>query len=190
MDVGEALYREMTGGRSPRTEIATFGAAVAYLVGHAGSASAAARMIGVPMSSMRHWASSGRRPAAARQSMVIRAAVAVQRRARLPRKAEAKMRAPGRIDGMRLHGTVIYDGSPEREREIDLGRYLAYGTADDLLDAFKAGASVDDLAAILVSQTTDDFYRDLLDSSDETRFQFEATRITGWRSLNAEERHR
>ena len=145
MDLGEAIYREIT-GRSPRTEVNTFGGAIEYLLSRAGGvASVAARLAGVPASTFRGWMR-GRQPKAGRAGDVVSAAGLVERRARLPRGRERRMRRPGALSGLVLVGAYKYDGPARRRAEI--GRYLDE-VQDDLLDAYLEGSPEEDLAEIL-----------------------------------------
>jgi len=140
VDLGEALYREIT-GRSPRTEIGTWGDAIGYLLGKGGGvAAAAARLAGVPATTFRGWMR-GRLPRSDRAGAVVQTALQAQRRDRLPKGREARLRAidPEEIE---LQAAYDYDGTT---RTVAIGQYLADTVIDDLLDAYLAG---DDLPAL------------------------------------------
>lgn len=162
MDLGEALYEEIT-GRSPHSEIHTFGKAIQYLVTRAGSASAAARVVGVAPSTFRHWISSGRRPSAERAGFITELAMLQQRRDRLPKGRERRMRRPGALDHVKVNVYIIISDKPE-ERTFAIGDYLREGVQDDLLDAYLDGANTDELAEMFADAIEDsDFYAEAFD---------------------------
>lgn len=177
MDLGEAIYREIT-GRSPHTEVTGFQGALNYLVSRFGSASAAAKASGFPPSSFRHWVSSGRVPGSEKRSDVIDAALLQQRRDRLPRGREARMRAPGALDDVRMVGSLTYDSAPEPERDVDLGSYMDE-VQNQVLDAYLDGASLDELADIWIEGVNDHFYHDTLAETDP-HLSWDIDGLDGW----------
>lgn len=179
MDLGEAIYREIT-GRSSRTEVSGFQAAINYLTGRFGSATAAAKATGFPPSSFRHWVSSGRVPGSEKRADVVEAALLQQRRDRLPAGREAKMRRPGALADIRMVGSLTYDSAPEPERDVDLGSYMDE-VQNELLDAYLDGATPDELAEIFVAGVEDDFYRETLDENGDSRMSWDVSYLDGWR---------
>ena len=173
MDLGEAIYRRIT-GRSPHTEVSTFAGAVTYLVTRFGSASAAARASGFPPSSFRHWVSSGRVPVAEKRSDVVEAALLQQRRDRLPPGREKRMRRPGALNEVEMIGTVTLSDKDEY-REVDIGRYMD-DAENELIDAYLDGATTDELAEIWAASVNDSFYRNGLEDGD-----WDIDRLDGWR---------
>lgn len=163
MELGEAIWREIT-GRSPRAEITSFGDAVNYLLGRAGSASAAARVIGVPPSTFRHWVSSGRVPKGERKGDVIEMASLQKRRDMLPRGREKRMRKPDSL-GTAVKCVISISPPREEERELELASWLGYDVENDLIDAYLEGATPDDLAEIFHDAIEGSaFYSDVFDS--------------------------
>lgn len=175
--LGEALYDRITNGRSPRTEPATLGAALAVIVGNAGSVAGAARMMGVPRRTFRDWISKGYagKPTGAggtRNGEVIRAALRIERRARLPRGRERRLRntPPSSVT---IDGTYEYRGRggarEEKRYAVAVGDYMRPGTLGDVLDAFLDGASLDELGDTFAAGIDDPhgFYSDTLDSGHE-----------------------
>src|SRR4029434_7481339 len=108
-----------------------------------GVASAAARLIGVPASTFRGWLR-GRQPKD--PGALVDATQRAQRRQRLPRGRERRMRRPGALSGLVLLGAYKYDGPQRRRAEI--GRYLDE-VQDELLDAYLEGSPEEDLASVL-----------------------------------------
>lgn len=182
MDLGEAVYREITGGRSPHTEINTFGGAVEYLLIAAGGVAArAARLVGVPASTFRGWIR-GRQPKAERAGAFVAAAQRQQRRDRLPRGRERRLRR-NRLDGVRVTGTYLYAaGGPAAyatDRDIGLGRYLDDVT-DELLDAYLDGAEPSQLGEILAEAINDrGFYEQTFDP-DNPAGGWDISSFEGW----------
>lgn len=147
MELGEALYREITNGRSPYTEVATFGGAVEYFLTSAGGiAAAAARAAGVPASTFRGWMR-GRQPKTGNAAGMVGAAIRAQRRERLPRGREKRLRRPGALDDAKIVGGLTYGSTPEPDRDIDLGAYLDE-VQDALIDAYLDGEPIEVLAEI------------------------------------------
>lgn len=177
MTPGEAIYREITGGRSPRTEITGWRDGLAWLRGQAGSTSALARELGVNRSTLRGWLD-GRTPRGDRAGMVARAALRAQRRARLPKGREKRLRAPGSLSDVKMVGSLNYGTEPEPERDLNIGDYLA-DIQNDLVDAYLDGASTDELADILAGGIEDaDFYADTL--SSDGSMDWDITSMDGW----------
>lgn len=158
MDLGEAVYREIT-GRSPYTEIDTWVGALEYLLTRGGGvASKAARLAGVPASTFRGWLR-GRQPKPERAGGVFGEVSLIERRARLPLKRERRMRRPGALHNAKISGTYGYQTStgftPSSAgwtggggRDANIGPYMVDGTQDDVLDAYLEGASLDELAEL------------------------------------------
>ncbi len=179
MDLGEAIYREIT-GRSPHTEVATVGGAIEYLLGRAGGvAAAAARLAGVPASTFRGWLR-GRQPKAPGE--LVGAAQEQQRRDRLSRGRERRLRAPGSLSGTRVEGGIKYRGKNDRseDRTIDLGGYLD-PIEDELVDAYLAGASTDQLAEIFHEGIVGaPFYSTIFDPDQDNEMGFDFDGLDGW----------
>lgn len=177
MDLGSALYREIT-GRSPASEITTFQRALDYLIGGK-SVSAAARDLGVARSTLRGWIA-GRTPRGGRRQDIVDRASREQRRARLPRRREQRMRDNG-LSGLTVIARYQYDSGPvENFREVDLGQYLA-DVADQLLDAYLDGAPVEDLAEIFHEAIHDSpFYEKTFDPTLDDEIGWDIRDIRGW----------
>lgn len=141
MRLGEALYWEMTGGRSPRTEVASWGDAIGWFLGRSSSVAGAAREAGVPRSTFRGWLH-GRQPSASRSGAVVGAAVSAQRRSRMSAAREDRIRGIGVEYDVEIGGTYEYDG---RQRAIAISSYLD-PIGDDLADAFLDGEDLEVLA--------------------------------------------
>lgn len=179
MDPGEALYQHITDGRSSATEIRTFGQAVKYLVRRYGSASNAARAAGVPPSSFRHWATGKRTPPSERAGDITDLAQAMQRRGRLSKGREHRLREPD--TDFKMVGRLTYDSQPEPDREISLGNYLEDGVGDRLVDAYLDGASPDELAEILHEAIYDaPFYEETFDPYGSGHLAWDIDSIEGW----------
>jgi transglutaminase-like putative cysteine protease len=180
VDLGEAIYREITNGRSPHTEVHTVGGAIDYLLGAAGGvAAAAARLAGVPASTFRGWLR-GRQPKAPGE--LVGAAQRAQRRERLPRGRERRLRAPGSLSGTRIEGGIKYRGKHDRseERTIDLGGYID-PVEDELVDAYLDGAPLEDLAEIFHDAISGaPFYTNILDPDDGNEMGFDFDSLDGW----------
>lgn len=178
MDLGEAIYREITGGRSPHTEVrGGWSAAVEYLVGEAGSARAAARELGVSESTFRGWRH-GRTPRDG-GDYVLDAARRMQRRARLRPGREARLRKPGALGDAKLVGRLSYDGAPEPDRDVEIGDYLDE-VQNDLVDAYLDGAGLDELAEIFTDGVSGaPFYEDTL-TGEGDHFTWDFDELDGW----------
>jgi len=148
-DLGTALWAAISSSGAA-DQVGTFGEAVDYLVGQYGSASAAGRAIGVPQSTFRHWVA-GRQPRGHRAGGVVAAA----------RRDQAR---PLPAAGVKMTGRHLYGGTrPEQDRSIDVGRYLDDNVPEDLLDAYRDGATPDQLAEIFVEGISGaPFYTDSL----------------------------
>ncbi len=148
--IGEALYREITGGRSPRTEVHSVGGAIEHFMARAGGvASRAARLAGVPASTFRAW-TRGRQPK--NPGDIVERASRSDRRARLRPGREARLRGSS-MTGITLNATYDYDGRP---RDVAIGGYLDYITlADDLVDAYLAGDSLHELGEMFAMHVDD-----------------------------------
>jgi len=152
--LGEALYREITNGRSPYTEVSTVPGALRVLAADAGSMRALARSLDIAPSTLRGWFK-GRTPRDDRSGLV-QEAVAAQRRQRLPKGRERRMRARG-LREVKVTGTYTYDGTgrgADEDREVDLGPYLD-DVADELLDAYLDGADLDELEETFIDAISD-----------------------------------
>lgn len=167
---------------SPHSEIASFGAAIEYLLGAAGGvASRAAGLAGVPPSTFRGWLH-GRQPKAERAGQMFTAALRAQRRARLPKGRERRLRNSD-MSGVTVMGTFRYAGGGSmrgaEDREVDLGSYMD-NVADDLVDAFLDGASTDELAAIFHEGINDGgFYEQTFDPGNPDG-GWDIDDISGW----------
>lgn len=144
MDLGNALYHMIT-GRSARTEVNGFAGALKYVSGRYGSKAAAARALGVAPSTFRGWLS-GRRPKADRAAGITGMAQRMQRRARLPKNREKRIRG---MDPATVTMVAKYDyDDREQFREVPIGRYLNHTLGDRLIDAYLDGAGTTELAEI------------------------------------------
>src|SRR5262245_27784913 len=151
MDIGEALYRHITNGRSPNTEVTSFGAAVDWLVAKYGSASAAGRAVGVAPSTFRHWVN-GRQPSGDRAYDVTAQVRADQRRSRLSRKRESRLRGPGAMEFLEFDAEYTYDAS---NRTVQIGLYVDDDCPNAVIDAFLAGADTYELQATFALYVAD-----------------------------------
>ena len=163
-DIGEAIYHALASpSRSPFTEPASFGDAVRYVLAAAGgNISSAARMAGVPRKTFADWTNKGVRPRdAARLAGVVGLARRMERRRRLPRGREKRIR---KMDptGCTFTGVYRYDqrAYDKDARDVKIGPYLRPGVYNALCDAFLAGASVEGLRAVFAAHVDDpaEFY--------------------------------
>lgn len=178
MDLGEAIYREITGGRSPHTELRGWSDALEFIVGQAGSGRAAARELGIAETTLRGWRH-GRTPRDG-GDYVLDAARRMQRRARLRPGREARLRQPGALDDAKLVGRLSYDGAPEPDRDVMIGDYMA-DVQNDIIDAYLEGASLDELGEIFLEGITGaDFYSETMgpDGGDHMSWDFDS--LDGW----------
>lgn len=156
-DIGEAIYRALS-GRSPFTEVASFGGAVGYLLGAAGgNIAAAARMAGVPRKTFADWARKGVQPKdAARRAAVFNLAKRAERRARLPRGREKRIRKMTPI-GASFTGVYRYDQRAwdKESRDVKIGPYMDPNVYNALCDAFLNGASPEGLRAVFAAHVDD-----------------------------------
>lgn len=162
-DLGTAVYRALSGGRSPNTEPSSFADALKWFVKAAGgNVSAAARLAGVPRRSFRDWMDGKSSPGQQRRDQVAASARLSERRARVTPGREKRLR--GRAsDGIVITGSYNYDPGP---RKVAIGQYMADGVIDDLLDAYLNGAQPDELREIFAVGITDDpsgFYASTMD---------------------------
>lgn len=146
----EAVYRAITGGRSPRTEQATWMDGLRFVVGlTGGNVSAAARALDVPRRTLRRWLAGEGVPPAHRRAQVARMAGGMVRRQRLPEGRERRLRrarsvivkAYYRYDRTRYNADArditfrVGDDSPTGLNAGVMGdvieRYLAGGEATD-----------------------------------------------------------
>jgi hypothetical protein len=180
VDPGEAIYQHITNGKPSSSEVRSFGDAIRYLVGEFGSASNAGRAAGVAPSSFRHWASGKRKPSRDKQDEIFDLAQAMQRRARLSRKRERKLRQP--VTGFKMVGRLTYDSTPEPDRDVTLGPYLDDNVGDRLVDAYLDGASTDELAEILAESIADaPFYEETFDPyNDDQHLRWDIDSIEEW----------
>jgi hypothetical protein len=155
VNYSDALYRWLTGGRSPATEPNTLPKALGRIVAGAGSVSGAARLLDVPRSTVRGWIA-GRRPKGNAAAVVVQTAVGMERRDRL---------RPGRERRLAAQGRVTFEGQQKGRpggRTVTLsedGLYLRGGTIRAVIDAFLSGAPIAALGVALHRGITDDFYR-------------------------------
>ncbi len=161
-DIGEAIYRAMA-GRSPFTEVRTFGQGVSYLLGMAGgNIAGAARLAGVPRKTFADWARKGVVPRdIGRQAGILSLARAAERRARLPRGREKRIRAKD-PSGCQFVGTYNYD-PPGDDRVVKIGPYLVPGVYGALCDAFLAGSDLEGLRQVFADHIDDpaNFYQSI-----------------------------
>lgn len=176
MRLGEALYREITGGRSPRTEARSWADAVSYYLGRNSSVAGAAREAGVARSTFRGWLE-GRQPSAARSGAIVGAVVQAQRRARLSDAREDRIRGLGSEYQVEIAGTYEYDG---RSRTIANFSYID-PVGDEVIDAYLDGEDLEAVAAAFYDGISDPshFYEGMFDpSADEGRgFDWDWVRI-------------
>jgi len=154
VSLGEAIYREITNGRSPYTEVRSIPGALAVLAAEAGSMRALARSLDIAPSTLRGW-SKGRVPRE-EQSELLAEARQAQRRSRLPKGRERRMRNRG-LREVKVTGTYTYDGAgrgADEDREVDLGPYLD-DVAEELLDAYLDGADLDELEETFIDAISD-----------------------------------
>jgi hypothetical protein len=151
-DLGEAIYRAMA-GRSPFTEVRTFGQGVSYLLGMAGgNIAGAARLAGVPRKTFADWANKGVVPRdIGRQAGILSLARAAERRARLPRGREKRLRKL-RPQNCNIAAEYRYDDS---DRVVQIGPYVDANVYNALCDAFLAGADLDGLRQVFAAHVDD-----------------------------------
>lgn len=88
------------------------------------------------------------------------------------------MRAPGALDDVKLVGRLTYDGVPEPDRDVDIGRYME-DIQNEILDAYLDGASPEELADFFIEGVEDDWYRDTL-SGEDTHMSWDIDSLDGW----------
>jgi len=162
-DLGTAIYKALSGGRSPNTEPTSFGDALGYFVKAAGgNVSAAARLMGVPRRSLRDWLGGVSTPKGDRRRDVARSAQLSARRQRLTPRREARLRGLTDSQGVVLVGQYNYDTASgiDEDRRVMIGHYLDDDTVPELVDAYLSGASPADLRDLFASKVNDpsDFY--------------------------------
>lgn len=188
MRLGEALYREITGGRSPHTEVNTFGGAVEWYLFRGGSIAGAARLAGVPPSTFRGWVH-GRQPKPGRAGWLVRAAQLATRRARLSLGRERRLRRPGALAGLTIVGEHGYDrgkgfarsaGQSMAGRTVKLGVFLDE-VQNDVVDVYLAGGSMADLAEALHAGINDrGWYAQTFDPYNVDGEVWDIDDLTGW----------
>lgn len=178
MDLGEVIYREITNGRSPHTEVTSWSDALELIVGEAGSGRAAARELGIAETTLRGWRH-GRTPRDG-GDFVLDAALKMQRRARLRPGREARLRKPGALGEAKLVGRLSYDGAPEPDRDVGIGDYLSE-VQNDLVDAYLDGASLDELAEIFVDGIEGaTFYEETMGAGGAGHMEWDFDSLDGW----------
>lgn len=152
-DLGDALYRALSNGRSPATEPDSVAGSIAWYMKHAGSESAAARMAGIPRRTFRDWRSGASKPKGGRGGELVRAARQGERRLRLKPGREARLRDAD-PSAIKMHATYNYDGI--ERKNINIGQYLDDDAMNDFCDAFLAGADIDGLRDTFADSITQD----------------------------------
>lgn len=134
------LYRAITNGRSPATEIASAAARLAELERAHGGGAAAARAVGVSLRTWQRWrvaaagtASAARERQRPSKASELRLTQAV-RRARLKPGREARLR---RSRVLRVTGEYVVS-SDRRQRSEDIGPHVG-ALRGKILDAYLAG---------------------------------------------------
>lgn len=164
-----ATYRALT-GTSPRTEPRFgFDASLSLFVRMLGSQQRAADALGVPRRTLRRWVAGESKPRADRRAQVEGVARRIIRGTRINARRQARMRAAATI---RIIGSDRYDGQ-ERDVTFRVGLSgatsgLAAGTPGELVDAFLAGVSADDLG--LDAQNSGLFARIIRGMTDTSGF--------------------
>lgn len=157
MDLGELIYRELSGGLSPRTEAGDLPRMLAAVVRAAGGPTAAARAIGVHPSTMRRWRA-GKSSPSARSAPLLMSAV---RRARLTPAREKRIRRSNVTLHLQYRGEI-------RERDVNNGNLsLSPNVGDDLCNAFLRGAGTDELRRIFKNAVRDRWYSEWIDADDQ-----------------------
>jgi hypothetical protein len=173
-DLGEALLDALGGDVSPYS--ATTPQTAAYgLVGAYGSVSAAARAMEVPRSTFRRWLA-GSSPRGEMLDELLDFA-----------REEWRASQDDDLDlgELRVVATFSYAGGKAAKgaehRDIPLGQYLMPGTADELLDAYRDGASGDELAELLAGNINDPsgWYRDTFDPDNRYGGEWKVERVYG-----------
>ncbi len=180
-DLGEALYGAIAGGRSSTSEPGTFADAVAWFVAAAGSVAGAARLAGVPRRTFRDWVS-GKGTKPGRASGLIAAAKQGERRRRLTRDREQRLRNTRPRD-VHVSGSYNYDTPPIERSNIAIGQFLRSGAIDDVIDAYLAGGDEDELRETFADAIDDprDFYGPTMHnpSSDEHGWTITSLNLEG-----------
>lgn len=151
MEMSEAVYRALSGGRSPATELRGLGVPelVRAVESASGSQRAAAARLGVSPSTLRRWKAGSHRPRGL--AGLQAAAKAALRRGRMGPRREAKLRGlgPWSITG------VVVISADTRRRTVQPGRELPEGHLSPAVDAY---LRADDLgAAEVVERAIDQF---------------------------------
>lgn len=169
-DLGEAIYRALCsrkGPQSPNTEPRSFSDAVRWFVKNAGgSISAAARLAGVPRRTFRDWVSGSAPRDPGRAAGIVRAALAGERRRRMPPGREQRLRQLD-VGNVQVKGAYNYDSGEykDKARVVDIGQYMADDAIGQCVDAFLSGAGIDELREVFADSIVDDpigFYPDTM----------------------------
>lgn len=149
-DLPTALYRAITGGRTPRTE----GGSVASMVDELQRAHGTHAPAGV---SERTWRRLRADPVRSVANATRKALRGAQRRARLTAAREAKLRKPR--PGIEIKADVLISNTPQKQRWLHVGKWPdpppGYGAPitgmmNDVLDAWLGG---DDAGAVRAFMT-------------------------------------
>lgn len=139
MDLGEAVFRLFSGGRSPREPYSKRW--VAEGIARAGGVSQLARALGIHRTTVQGWTNKGKTPTVESQEL-LRVAL---RNARMSDSREARLRAK---DEITVQGTQDDGGTRHRVIHLD-ARYLAPGTMNRAMSAYLAGASPAELHRVV-----------------------------------------
>lgn len=189
MTPGEAVYRLLAGGKDAGTEIGSAAASERLLMAQYGSVAGISRATGVPASTLRGWFA-GRTPKGGRDRGLIGHAQQLQRQIRMRGRRAARLSKPGALSDLTVRGRLRYSdrSTPKGEggRSVNLGQYLSDDVGEALVDAYLAGASTDELGAILAEAVEGaDFYQASL--AGDSSVGWDLTSIAGGHGGWAEE---
>ncbi|GGT07611.1 hypothetical protein GCM10010156_76060 [Planobispora rosea] len=158
-DLGDALYRGLTGGRSPASEGRTTQERAERLIKKHGSIKAAAADTGVSPETMRRWARGEQEAKNTARSNNADKLAAAERRARMTKAGTKRVRnstgkEKGSGEGLRIRATVQVSGD-RRERTIKPGEALPADAMESVITRFETEGPE---AAALELQDLLDFY--------------------------------
>ncbi len=145
MNLGDAIYRRMTGGKSPATE-----GAMREIEAFAGGKAAAARLVGVHPATWRRWSAGGGQSKGSANLLKM-----ASRRVRLSPGREERIRNTDPRD-VEIRTKEKHSG---RERTIDgVGMALDDQVMDLIVDKYLQGASPAELGKTFRDSIQDPFY--------------------------------
>lgn len=135
-----ALYRALTGGRSPKSEGKNTQERAAALVKKHGSTKEAAKAAGVSQRTMQKWVKGTQQAKNTSRGRNADKLAAAERQARMTKAGEKRVanstgKATGSGEGLRIKA-IIRVSQDERERTIRPGEHLPAGAMDSVIQRF------------------------------------------------------